>query len=469
MLGHNRFFKIFSLIDTVFNGQGKNSLKGNHISIQIKKIAIKLAIYLLRILMELKNLLIFVYQKWLKNILAIINNLFLKLVLINFYKFYLFLKKIIARALAPARNKFTFSLSHRYLVHAVLIVIALLVAVINVGAQGTGESFGEKTLLAALVNPSREEYIEEKTIIQNGGAQVLSYLGQEVAQPANLPLTDIETDDLETDVTALTQGGAAVVKPEIGPGSNLPRTRTGIEEYAVQPGDTISQIAAKFGISVNTVLWANNLSSYSYIRPGEKIKIMPVSGLTHKVVKNDTVIKLAKYYSANEKDVRDWNNLTEDAALTVGQELIIPGGQKPRPAPTYNRTASPNAPANAPAAGGGMIWPVNSRRVTQYFSWLHHGLDIGAPMGTPIYAADNGVIEQVGWGAGYGNQVVINHGNGKKTRYAHASQIYVAKGQTVAKGQAIAAVGSTGWSTGPHLHFEVIIGGVTYNPLNYIK
>lgn len=116
-----------------------------------------------------------------------------------------------------------------------------------------------------------------------------------------------------------------------------------------------------------------------------------------------------------------------------------------------------------------MNWPAGVRKITQYFSWRHTGLDIAGPLGTPIYAADSGTVEIEGWGSGYGNQIVINHGGGKKTRYAHLSKFYVEKGEAVTKGQAIAAMGSTGWSTGSHLHFEVIINGTKYNPLNYIK
>ena len=96
-------------------------------------------------------------------------------------------------------------------------------------------------------------------------------------------------------------------------------------------------------------------------------------------------------------------------------------------------------------------------------------MDIAAKTGTAIYAADAGTVESVGWGTGYGNQIVINHGGGKKTRYAHLSKFYAKKGDIVSKGQTIAAMGSTGWSTGPHLHFEVIINGRKYNPLNYIR
>ncbi|PIR93373.1 hypothetical protein COT99_00905, partial [Candidatus Falkowbacteria bacterium CG10_big_fil_rev_8_21_14_0_10_43_10] len=103
------------------------------------------------------------------------------------------------------------------------------------------------------------------------------------------------------------------------------------------------------------------------------------------------------------------------------------------------------------------------------YNWSHHAVDIANKIGTAIYAADAGTVEYAGWGSGYGNQIVIDHGGGKKTRYAHASKLFVSKGDTIAKGQTIAAMGSTGWSTGPHLHFEVIINGGKLNPLDFIK
>lgn len=421
--------------------------------------------------MGLKNLLVLISAKWLKKPFGSIGNFTLNFVLIKIYKIYLIIKKPVARIYLPARNKLLFPLTHRYFVHFALIIIALLVATVNISAHELGNaSFGEKTLLSSLVTPSEEEYVEEKAVEESRPANVASYLGNGLAQSDKTPLTDIETEDLEEDTTPLTQGGAAITTPIIGPGSDLPRTRTNIEEYVVQDGDTISEVAAKFGLSINTVLWANNLTSYGYIRPGQKISIPPVSGVIIKVAKGDTVEKLAAKYGSDVKNIRDWNNLSENALLAVGQQLILPGGQMPRPQPVYSRLSSLQnfvTPPNA-GAGGKMLWPTTVRRITQYFTWRHHAVDIAGPVGTPIYAADDGVVELSGWSAGYGNQVLLDHGD-RKTRYGHLSKIFVAKGEAVKRGQVIGAMGSTGWSTGPHLHFEVRINGVLYNPLNYIK
>ena len=120
-------------------------------------------------------------------------------------------------------------------------------------------------------------------------------------------------------------------------------------------------------------------------------------------------------------------------------------------------------------AGDGFVWPAGVRRISQYYSWRHTGLDIAGPTGTNIYAMDSGVVTFSGVSNGYGYNILVDHGNGMKTRYAHASKLYVEKGETVTKGQVIMAMGSTGWSTGPHLHFEVIVNGAKKNPLSYIK
>ena len=204
---------------------------------------------------------------------------------------------------------------------------------------------------------------------------------------------------------------------------------------------------------------------------------MPVSGISYAVGRGDTLAGIALKYSVAENTIADFNNIADASRLAAGQKIVIPGGQKRYTAPAqiggYSGLAALKniiAPPSATAAPGNkMNWPTEGHRITQYYNWRHYALDIANKIGTPIYAADAGTVEFAGWGTGYGNQIVINHGGGKKTRYAHASQLFVKKGDTIAKGQTIAAMGSTGWSTGPHLHFEVIINNVKYNPLDYVK
>lgn len=254
--------------------------------------------------------------------------------------------------------------------------------------------------------------------------------------------------------------------------------------YKVEPGDTVSSIANKFGISVNTILWENNLSSSGVIHPGDTLQILPVSGVSHKVSSGENISYIANKYDVSTNDILTANNISNVNTLKIGQKLIIPGASKV----STTRVASTPSPSSASSGSSGidvikdlikpkpatpssdkMLWPTVGHRITQYYSWRHTGLDIANKTGTPLYASEGGTVEYSGWSTGYGYNVLVNHGGGKKTRYAHASKLYVKKGDTVEKGESLAAMGSTGWSTGPHIHFEVIINGVKLNPLNYIR
>jgi murein DD-endopeptidase MepM/ murein hydrolase activator NlpD len=212
------------------------------------------------------------------------------------------------------------------------------------------------------------------------------------------------------------------------------------------------------------------------------LDILPVSGTTYKVKSGDTVGQIAKKFDVEEGKIFQYNNIRSANGLTIGQTIIIPGGSKIKEASAIVRSPSSPSKSNAvavieklvnpkkaPASSASMAWPTEGHRITQYFSWRHTGLDIANKIGTPLYAAGSGTVEFSGWSNGYGNNVVINHGNGKKTRYAHASKLFVKVGDSVERGEQIAAMGSTGWSTGSHIHFEVIINGTKYNPLSYIK
>lgn len=277
------------------------------------------------------------------------------------------------------------------------------------------------------------------------------------------------------------QDGSVLVKPDIATTKITKRPRNGTIDYKVLSGDTISTIADNFDLNVSTILWENNLTVYSVIRPGDNLRIPPTDGISHQIAKGDTLSSIASKYGVTVEAINEANKFGEGVKLAVGAKLFIPGGK---------RLAAPSSTAKAqtrytgfsaisdlltnptgakPAAGNKMNWPASCRYISQYFSWRHTATDIACKIGTPLYAADSGVVEVAGWGTGYGNQIVIDHGGGKKTRYGHMSKFYVKKGDRVTKGQNIGLMGSTGWSTGPHVHFEVIINGRKYNPLNYIK
>lgn len=252
--------------------------------------------------------------------------------------------------------------------------------------------------------------------------------------------------------------------------SDKPRDK--IIEYEVVSGDTVSSIAEKFGVSEETILWENDLSANSTIRDGQKLAILQVSGVAAKVASGDTIYSLAKKYQANAQAIIDFpfNDIGDDFGLSSGQLLIIPDGAPPaapKPAPTQY-LAQQNIPVSD-LGSAQFIWPA-SGGISQYFAWYHPGVDISNLSGGPIKASDSGTVTVAGWpdSYGYGNRVILDHGNGYRTLYAHLSAIYVSPGQTISKGEVIGAMGSTGRSTGVHLHIEIIKDGVHLNPLGLL-
>lgn len=250
------------------------------------------------------------------------------------------------------------------------------------------------------------------------------------------------------------------------------KVRDSIIDYQVQDGDTVASIANKFGISADTIRWANNLSG-DKIKVGQDLKILPVTGVAHTVAKGDTVYSIASKYDAEAQAIVDFpfNTFTNDETfeLAIGETVIVPDGVMPTGIAATPRPRQMTPGAGSVTASGQFVWPTQGI-ITQYFSWYHPAIDIANPAEPLDVAADSGTVVHAGWDTtGYGNMVMIDHGNGYKTLYAHLSQIMVVVGQTVAKGQVIGRMGSTGHSTGPHTHFEIILNGVHVNPLDYLK
>lgn len=247
--------------------------------------------------------------------------------------------------------------------------------------------------------------------------------------------------------------------------SSTPPDRISI--YVVRPGDTLSEIAGMFNVSVNTIIWANNLSGVRDIHVGDTLIILPVSGTQRTVVKGDTLKSIAKKYNADAGEIAQFNGLDADAPLTVGSTLIIPGGEVAVPVASpkvISKSSSSKTVYEPYLGGGGAAYPgyyenpIPNARVTQSLhGW--NAVDLGAARGTPIRAAADGTViisrGNGAWNGGYGNYVVITHSNGSQTMYAHMTRTAVSSGQYVSSGQVIGYVGSTGLSTGAHLHFEV--------------
>jgi len=251
------------------------------------------------------------------------------------------------------------------------------------------------------------------------------------------------------------------------------KMRDKIMEYQVHEGDTVSTIAEKFGISEETILWQNSLSKTSSIKVGQTIQVLPVTGISHKVSKGDTVYSISKRYDTSSQGIVDfpYNTFTNDETfeLAVGQIVVVPDGIQPAAqasTPRFRRTV-PNA--GTVVASGNFVWPAGGS-ITQNYTWYHGGIDIANRAAPGIAAADAGTVEYAGClGWGYGCHVKINHGNGYTTLYAHLSSYGVSVGQTVGRGAIIGRMGSTGRSTGTHLHFEVVRNGVRLNPLTVLR
>lgn len=252
------------------------------------------------------------------------------------------------------------------------------------------------------------------------------------------------------------------------------KPRADVIEYAVRDGDTLSSIALKFDVSSDTVRWANTKVDWKKIKPGDVVNVPPVTGLVYKVRNGDTIYSISKKFETSPQGIVDFpfNTFSDDEnfALVVGQTLFVPDGIMP------DATSAPSVFANVltPDAGsvsatGSFVWPAYGR-LTQGFRWYHPGIDIANKAGGSILAADAGRVIVSGWvSSGYGYHVIVDHGNGYQTLYAHMSRISVVNGQSVARGSVLGAMGSTGRSTGVHLHFEIIRSGVRVSPLEYLR
>lgn len=264
------------------------------------------------------------------------------------------------------------------------------------------------------------------------------------------------------------------------------RGRTEVMTYTVQSGDTLFGIAERFNLKPETLLWGNFFTLQDdphTLRPGQTLNILPIDGTYHFVTAGNTLEQIAKFYNVAPEVIAAWpsNNLGPDGqTLTPNTYLVIPGGTRALQAwtlPSLPRTAQASARAASNfgqceggytgiIGGGTFVWPTQTRTLSGYdYTSIHRGIDIRAKTGDPIAAVDAGVVTYAGWNDwGYGNLVVIDHGTGWESVYAHLSQWNVQCGQSVNQGELIGLAGSTGRSSGPHLHFELRNSGVYVNP-----
>lgn len=230
-----------------------------------------------------------------------------------------------------------------------------------------------------------------------------------------------------------------------------------ISIYVVREGDTLSQIAEMYNVTVNTIKWGNDLSSNT-LKEGQTLVILPVSGVQHTVVKGDTLASVAKKYKGDVDEIVAYNNLQKGEPLAVGSVIIVPDGEVlVQPSSSGSYLIGGGSSSGLKEYIGYYLRPIVGGVKTQGVHG-YNAVDLAAPAGTAILAAAGGdviIARTGGWNGGYGNYVVIRHPNGTQTLYAHASRINVSAGDTVKQGDVIAAVGTSGKSTGPHVHFEI--------------
>lgn len=247
--------------------------------------------------------------------------------------------------------------------------------------------------------------------------------------------------------------------------------------HVVAEGETISSIAQRYGLGANTILWENSLNSTSKINPGDELNILPVDGVRHKVQRGETIYSVGKKYSLDSSQAQvivdyPFNEFLNDETfeLATGQYVMVPDGVKAtKTTPTISRVAFQTPDAGSVTALGSFVWPA-SGGISQGYRFYHKAFDISNRSGGAILAADSGTVVAAGWdSSGYGNKIVIDHGNSFSTLYAHLSLIQVNVGQRVNRGDVIGQMGSTGRSTGIHLHFEIRQGGTILDPGNFLR
>ncbi|MEK7125468.1 MAG: peptidoglycan DD-metalloendopeptidase family protein [Patescibacteria group bacterium] len=456
---------------------------GRNFQSRNKALAKKTAIQLLAIVGNLLLLLIKLAAGifiLLGSILRLAGRFVLRAALLPLYSLFKKITAKLASYLEYLRQQLGENFGRNMVIYGGLSVLTLFATASNLKArEERPEDIGRTSSLYVLLiqNSDAEIYYEDSGQAAASTAPGNKNDGQDLLAlgvQSNVETLGSAADDANNQF--LSGSGDALFSPDLTGTEITPVRREKIITYTVQDGDTISEIAEQFDISTNTLLWENNLGPRDFIKPGQTLSILPVTGVAHTVKKGDSLNAIASRYRAKSEDILEINKLADASDIAVGQKIIIPDGiPVPSQAAAAPRPAAPNRNLgsifkNAPAASGHFNWPTTSKRISQYFrGWRHTGLDIAAPTGQPVYASEAGVVITAGWNrGGYGYYIIIDHGDGIQTLYGHNSKLAVERGDRVTKGQVIASVGSTGRSTGPHVHYEVRVNGNRVNPLDYL-
>lgn len=343
-------------------------------------------------------------------------------------------------------------IAHRYMAH--LAVLALAAAVLGLGGlplPGNVLAVPAQAMLATSGN------------LNNAVSVTFSETPKTVPAAAGGPLLR-NTFQASSDVQ--------VIQRQAQPHTEVPqRLRVQVITYTVQPGDTVQGIAITYGLQDTTLMWCNPAveDMPDFLRIGQQVVIPPIDGVCHTVKEGDTLESIAGKYKVDVPAITgvSYNNLQPpNYKIEPGTRLIVSGGEKPY---VPKIVTAYTGPVPEGARGTGLFqWPATGT-LTQYYWWGHRAIDIAAYTGAPLYAADGGFVSFAGWtDVGFGYLLVIDHANGFATFYGHCSGFYVSVGEKVERGQLVAAMGSTGNSTGPHVHFEIRSGNTQLNPRAYL-
>lgn len=246
--------------------------------------------------------------------------------------------------------------------------------------------------------------------------------------------------------------------------------------YVVKPGDTIEKIASSYNLKSSTIATSNNLTSSTILQVGQALQFPSIDGVIYSLKAGENLWDLAQLNNTDYDKLLEINNVTSPETLQIGEKIFVPSVEIVKsPSIEYEKKRNQYASASYSRGGKVGLYGIKPTQgsISSYFGerWgrQHNGIDIAANTGSNVVAFQSGKVTFSGWNGGYGNLVIIDHGNGIESYYGHNSKNLVKVGDSVQKGDLIAKVGSTGNSTGPHCHFEIRINGKPVNPLNYIN
>jgi murein DD-endopeptidase MepM/ murein hydrolase activator NlpD len=454
---------------------------GAFIIVSFKQFVIRVALHFLKGLILIKRhsgpVFLFLFSP-----VLLVWRFLIRVFGVPLYRLIFFVRRQLSRFLLPAKNKTVYFISNKYAIHAVIIFVAVGTSVLNFGATDVrAETFGQDSMLYQIVAQDEFQLVEIveaqpnrivqsssymwDTVVDANAHVDFNYIGQEWVTPV------VGGDALSAPVI---QEGSEEINSDATPANKREETTT----YVVQEGDVLGAIAERFNLSLSTILWANDLTFRSVIQLGQELKIPPIDGVTYAVRSGDNLSSISRSYGVDVETILAHNDLSSSQVLSIGQELMLPGGEPPSSSGSYTAPVSSlfssppssSASSRGSAYGSGTwVWPHDWRVITQYYGWGHTGLDVDGDYSTSSLASADGTVIFSGWRNGYGVTVEIDHGNGWMTRYAHHAKNYVSVGDVVYGGEPIGQTGTTGRSTGTHLHFEIIKDGRFLNPLDYIR